>query len=108
MTLEEAEGSLSLERPGQLTMEQWRQTAITQESYQKVAEASEAEPFVVLLRSILQDLRQASQDARVAALSFVERRKGLRLGYKRCRRAPAEVHGRSEEALGGARQRGRR
>ena len=32
MTLDEAETSLSLERPGALTMEQWRQTAITQEA----------------------------------------------------------------------------
>ena len=95
MTLEEAEASLSLERPGQLTMEQWRQTAITSENYQKVAEPTDVEPFVALLRKVLQDLQQASQDARVAALSFVERRKGQHLGRIGVYKGAAEVHGRS-------------
>ena len=32
MTLDEAENVLSLDRPGGLTMEQWRQTAINQDA----------------------------------------------------------------------------
>ena len=35
MTMEEAENTLQPERPGGLTIEQWRQTAINQENYQK-------------------------------------------------------------------------
>lgn len=77
MTLDEAENSLSLERPGGLTMEQWRQTAITQENYQKVAEESDVQRLLETLRGLLgEGLRQASQDARIASSSFVEKRKG--------------------------------
>ncbi|CAJ1440901.1 unnamed protein product [Effrenium voratum] len=76
MTLEEAESSLAIDRPGQLTMEQWRQTAITQENYQKVAEESDVQKLLEVLLRVLGDLRQASQDAKIAATGFVERRRG--------------------------------
>ena len=36
MTLDEAENSLALDRPGGLSMEQWRQTAITQELVERM------------------------------------------------------------------------
>jgi len=77
MTLDEAENVLSLDRPGGLTMEQWRQTAINQENYQKVAEESDVQKMLEILQGLLgEGLRQASQDARIAASSFVDRRKG--------------------------------
>eukprot|EP00438_Fugacium_kawagutii_P004771 Skav203108 [mRNA] locus=scaffold447:378985:380643:+ [translate_table: standard] len=77
MTLEEAENTLSLDRPGGLTMEQWRQTAISQENYQKVAEEGEVKKVLELLQSLLGGgLQQASQDARIAASSFVDKRQG--------------------------------
>lgn len=80
MTLDEAESSLAPDRAGCLTLEQWRQTAINQESYQKVADDNDVEKFRALLRGLLDggesQLRQASQDARLAANSFVDRRRG--------------------------------
>jgi len=80
MTMHEAEQSLPVDRAGCLTMEQWRQTAVNQESYQKVADESDAQGFVTLLRGILSEgegaLRQASQDAKLGATSFVDRRRG--------------------------------
>lgn len=80
MTMEEAEASLAADRAGCLTMEQWRQTAVNQESYQKVADEAEAEAFAAKLRELLPggqgDLQQASQDARLAAASFVDGRRG--------------------------------
>lgn len=83
MTMDEAEAALSPERAGCLTMEQWRQTAVNQESYQKVAEEAEVEAFAAVLRPLLQsegDLQQASQDARLAAASFVDGRRGQLVG----------------------------
>jgi len=80
MTMEEAESSLPADRPGSLTMEQWRQTAVMQEGYQKVADESDAAHFVSALRLLLEKdsgaLQQASQDARLAADAFVEGRRG--------------------------------
>ncbi|CAE7029123.1 ftsH, partial [Symbiodinium sp. CCMP2456] len=80
MSIDEAENSLSVDRPGALTMEQWRQTAITQENYQKVAEESDVQQLMEVLQDLLAQgggpLRQASQDARIAATSFVDRRRG--------------------------------
>lgn len=80
MSIDEAENSLSVDRPGALTMEQWRQTAITQENYQKVAEESDVQKLMEALQGLLAQgggpLRQASQDARIAATSFVDRRRG--------------------------------
>mmetsp|Transcript_93504 Transcript_93504/g.242025 ORF Transcript_93504/g.242025 Transcript_93504/m.242025 type:complete len:675 (+) Transcript_93504:68-2092(+) len=80
MTMEEAESSLAPDRAGGLTMEQWRQTAINQENYQKVADENDVELFRAPLRTLLDGgegaLRQASQDARLAASSFVDSRRG--------------------------------
>jgi len=87
MSIDEAENSLSVDRPGALTMEQWRQTAITQENYQKVAEESDVQKLMEVLQGLLAQgggpLRQASQDARIAATSFVERRRGQLLASLR-------------------------
>ena len=47
-----------------------------QENYQKVAEEAEVTKVVELLRTCLAGLQQASQDARIAASSFVDKRKG--------------------------------
>lgn len=83
MSMNEAESSLPLDRAGCLTMEQWRQTAINQESYQKIAGADEIEPFANILRKILdsdETLKQASQEARLGASSFVDSRKDHFLG----------------------------
>jgi len=80
MTMNEAETSLAPDRAGCLTLEQWRQTAINQENYQKVADENGVAPFKSALRALLDGgesaLRQASQDARLAAGSFVEGRRG--------------------------------
>lgn len=80
MTMNEAENSLAPDRPGCLTMEQSRQTTINQESYQKVADDNDVERFRLVLRGLLDGgegaLRQASQDARLAATSFVDSRRG--------------------------------
>lgn len=79
MTMHEAESSLSLDRPGCLTMEQWRQTAINQENYQKVADEGDVQRFRSVLETLLSSdgsLRQAAQDARLAASSFVDSRRG--------------------------------
>ena len=52
-----------------------------QENYQKVAEESEVKKILELLQSLLgSELQQASQDARIAASSFVDKRKGQLLG----------------------------
>jgi len=79
MTMNEAESTLAMDRAGCLTMEQWRQTAVNQESYQKVADESDIDGFLSVLRSLVQggqgDLEQASQDARLAAASFVDGRR---------------------------------
>lgn len=79
MSLHEAEQTLAQDRAGSLTMEQWRQTAINQENYTKVADDIDVAPFCAALRPMLDVregcLRQASQDARLAARSFVESRK---------------------------------
>eukprot|EP00927_Polykrikos_kofoidii_P065486 TRINITY_DN61237_c0_g1_i1.p1 TRINITY_DN61237_c0_g1~~TRINITY_DN61237_c0_g1_i1.p1 ORF type:complete len:678 (-),score=103.32 TRINITY_DN61237_c0_g1_i1:118-2151(-) len=81
MTMDEAENSLNPNRAGVLTMEQSRQTAITQESSDRVATEEEADGFVTRLRALLGDgdasLRQASAEARQGACSFVEERRGL-------------------------------
>lgn len=80
MSMNEAESTLALDRAGVLTMEQWRQTAVNQESYQKVADDNDIEKFASALRSLLEgsqaELQQASQDARLAAASFVDGRRG--------------------------------
>jgi len=53
----------------------------SQENYQKVAEESEVTKILELLQSLLgSELQQASQDARIAASSFVDKRKGQLLG----------------------------
>lgn len=57
----------------------------SQENYQKVAEESEVKKILELLQSLLgSELQQASQDARIAATSFVDKRKGQLLGSGRC------------------------
>lgn len=80
MTLEEAENSLSADRAGSLTMEQWRQTAVNQENYQKVAEEADVQQLANLLKGLIAQgggpLRQASQDAKIAATSFVDGGRG--------------------------------
>mmetsp|Transcript_62206 Transcript_62206/g.160401 ORF Transcript_62206/g.160401 Transcript_62206/m.160401 type:complete len:671 (+) Transcript_62206:105-2117(+) len=79
MSMNEAEASLSTDRAGCLTMEQWKQTAVNQESYQKVADENDIEGFRAMLQNLLEGegpVRQASQDARLAASSFVDRRRG--------------------------------
>eukprot|EP00747_Dinoflagellata_sp_TGD_P166570 gnl/TRDRNA2_/TRDRNA2_189550_c0_seq1.p1 gnl/TRDRNA2_/TRDRNA2_189550_c0~~gnl/TRDRNA2_/TRDRNA2_189550_c0_seq1.p1 ORF type:complete len:672 (+),score=152.42 gnl/TRDRNA2_/TRDRNA2_189550_c0_seq1:77-2092(+) len=80
MTMDEAESTLDPERPGALTMEQWRQAAANQESQSKVAMEEDVEPFAAALRQVLDGgehgVKQASQDARLAASSFVEGRRG--------------------------------
>lgn len=56
-------------------------TLESQENYQKVAEESEVTKILELLQSLLgSELQQASQDARIAASSFVDKRKGQLLG----------------------------
>jgi len=80
MTMQEAESTLPIDRAGCLTMEQWRQTAVNQESYTKVADQNTVENFAAVLRKLLDGgegaLQQASQDARLAANSFVDGRRG--------------------------------
>jgi len=80
MAMSEAESTLPADRAGCLTMEQWRQTAVNQESYQRVADENDIDGFSSALRGLLQggqgDLQQASQDARLAAASFVDGRRG--------------------------------
>jgi len=80
MSMNEAESTLPLDRAGCLTMEQWRQTAVNQESYQKVAGDDEVAPFLGKLRELLDGgeavLKEASQSARLAASSFVDSRQG--------------------------------
>lgn len=80
MTQNEAESTLSVDRAGCLTMEPWRQTAVTQESYQKVADDNDVHPFLQALTRLTDGdkgtLQQASQDARLAATSFVDGRRG--------------------------------
>eukprot|EP00406_Dinophysis_acuminata_P037552 CAMPEP_0179376042 /NCGR_PEP_ID=MMETSP0797-20121207/88112_1 /TAXON_ID=47934 /ORGANISM="Dinophysis acuminata, Strain DAEP01" /LENGTH=672 /DNA_ID=CAMNT_0021092063 /DNA_START=53 /DNA_END=2071 /DNA_ORIENTATION=+ len=80
MTMQEAESTLAVDRAGCLTMEQWRQTAVNQESYQKVADDNDVQNFSAALRKLLEGgegtLQQASQDARLAATSFVDSRRG--------------------------------
>jgi hypothetical protein len=79
MTMREAENTLAADRPGCLTMEQWRQTAVTQESYQKVADDNEVQQFMTAVQKLLGEssaLQQASQDCRLAATSFVDSRRG--------------------------------
>mmetsp|Transcript_50054 Transcript_50054/g.139053 ORF Transcript_50054/g.139053 Transcript_50054/m.139053 type:complete len:673 (-) Transcript_50054:239-2257(-) len=84
MTMNEAESSLPIDRAGCLTMEQWRQTSVNQESYQKKADENDVEQFAAVLRRLLPDgegdLQQASQDARLAATSFVDSRRGQFVG----------------------------
>jgi len=84
MSMNEAESTLPGDRAGCLTMEQWRQTAVNQESYQKVADDNDVEAFASVLSKFLQggqgDLQQASQDARLAATSFVDGRRGQLVG----------------------------
>mmetsp|Transcript_11671 Transcript_11671/g.36399 ORF Transcript_11671/g.36399 Transcript_11671/m.36399 type:complete len:673 (+) Transcript_11671:117-2135(+) len=80
MSLNEAENTLAADRAGCLTMEQWRQTAVNSESYQKVADDNDVEQFAAALRKLLQasegDMQQASQDCRLAANSFIDGRRG--------------------------------
>jgi hypothetical protein len=80
MSMNEAESTLPPDRAGCLTMEQWRQTAVNQECYQKVAADDDIQPFLSKLRSLLeggeQDLKEASQSARLAATSFADSRRG--------------------------------
>lgn len=76
MTAEEAESSLPVDRSGCLTMEQWRQTAVAQESLQKVAAEEDVAPLVARLKALLDGenaLQAASAAARAAAAAFVER-----------------------------------
>lgn len=80
MTMSEAESTLSAERPGCLTMEMWKQTAVNQESYQKVASDADVEDFLKALRRILdggeEGLKQESASTKLAATSFVDSRRG--------------------------------
>jgi len=75
MTMDVAEGSLSVNRPGALTMEQWRQSAVTQESCQKVARDEDVAKFVEILQKLLAGEERARQVARLAASSFVDGRR---------------------------------
>lgn len=81
MTNCEAEDSLDVNRAGSLTMAQSRQTAINQENYQRIADEADVEPFKSALLPLLgvssaEAVQQASQDARLAASSFVDGRRG--------------------------------
>lgn len=97
MTMNEAESSLSLDRAGCLTMEQWRQTAINQEGYQKVAGDEDVQRFMTALQGLLdggeQGLKEASQSARLAATSFVDSRKGCFMQALKKAIADAEAAG---------------
>jgi hypothetical protein len=79
MSMNEAEDTLPLDRAGCLTMEQWRQTAVNQESCQKVAADDDVKTFMAKLAELLgceeQGLKQSSQSARLAATSFVDSRR---------------------------------
>ena len=58
---------------------------LNQENYQKVAEESDVHKMLEILQGLLgEGLRQASQDARIAASSFVDRRKGQFLSCRSC------------------------
>ena len=58
---------------------------LKQENYQKVAEESDVQKMLEILQGLLgEGLRQASQDARIAASSFVDRRKGQFLSCRSC------------------------
>merc|ERR1719221_2306416 len=61
-------------------MEQWRQTAVNQENYQKVASDNDIEKFMSVLRKLIdsneEDFKQTSMSARLAATSFVDSRRG--------------------------------
>lgn len=79
MTMNEAESTLSPDREGALTMPQWRQTAVNQESYQKQASEEDVKNFADVLRGLLEgeeELKQAGANARLAATSFVDGRRG--------------------------------
>jgi len=107
MTMNEAESTLPLDRAGCLTMEQWRQTAVNQESYQKVASDDEIAPFLIALQKLLdageQGLKEASQSARLAACSFVDGRRGrfLTALKKALSEADAAGHIKPTAAIGG-------
>jgi len=78
MTIDEAENALPLDRAGCLTMEQSRQTVVNQENYQRLADSKDVESFADAIKRLLgsdEDVRQASQEARLAANSFVESRR---------------------------------
>jgi ankyrin repeat protein len=78
MTVDEAENTLPLDRPGCLTMEQARQTVINQENYQRLADSKDIERFTDAIKRLLssdEDVQRASQEARLAANSFVEGRR---------------------------------
>eukprot|EP00811_Abedinium_folium_P018919 NODE_2784_length_2146_cov_3.500248.p1 GENE.NODE_2784_length_2146_cov_3.500248~~NODE_2784_length_2146_cov_3.500248.p1 ORF type:complete len:676 (-),score=199.37 NODE_2784_length_2146_cov_3.500248:55-2082(-) len=80
MTLTEAESMLAPTREGVLTMPQWRQAAVNQENFQKFASEEDVQRFANVLQSLTESsesaLQQASQDARLAAGSFVDSRQG--------------------------------
>mmetsp|Transcript_26934 Transcript_26934/g.52824 ORF Transcript_26934/g.52824 Transcript_26934/m.52824 type:complete len:676 (+) Transcript_26934:24-2051(+) len=78
MTIEEAENTLPLDRAGCLSMEQTRQTVINQENYQRLADSKDIERFTDAVKRLLsndENMRQASEEARLAANSFVEGRR---------------------------------
>lgn len=79
MTMEEAELALAEDRAGAVSMEQWRQAAATQESTNRVADDAEVAGVVAILRPLLDSesaLKEASEEARLAATAFVEGRHG--------------------------------
>jgi len=78
MTVDEAENTLALDRAGCLSMEQRRQTIINQDNYQRVADSKDVERFADAIKRLLgsdEDVRQASQEAQLAANSFVDGRR---------------------------------
>merc|ERR1719191_1010696 len=83
MTQADAESSLAVNRAGSLTLEQARQAAIQQETNGRIAEESEVEGFAAFLTNLLDDeetLKKVSEEARSAAMAFVEKRENKFLG----------------------------
>lgn len=80
MTMVEAECTLAHDREGALSMPAWRQTAVNQENFQKLASEEDVESFATMLRSVMErgenEVQKASQEVRLAASSFVEARNG--------------------------------
>lgn len=69
---------------------------LKQENYQKVAEESDVQKMLEILQGLLgEGLRQASQDARIAASSFVDRRKGQFLSCRSCCHNVSKLYGRN-------------